>query len=407
MNHIIVAYATLDDYEYMAISMISVLRSANIDTYYDFIVLLDNTVESKIVDKLHNCLKEYGNYSITFYNVGSVFDGIESSVDFIKNATFFRLVLPQLVLEDKCIYLDSDTIVCTDLLELYNSITNDYYVAGVKGPWYHTQAPTKEYCRMAMLPGLDQYINAGVLILNLEKLRRDKVDQELVGLLSYKFPTQDQDIINKVCYGKIMHLPFKYNVMTKYAFWNEKDYGGIFTHEEIKEAWNQPAIIHYADRDKPWNCISGVFHDCWWNVCRTSYLWKYFYLKLEDVFFERAVYHSEKATNGITNKLVPLEKDLVQKENIAVFGAGERGKYFIKYLLSRDIRPLYIVVTNKNKNPTQIEGIKVIGLDELGGNNENITVYIATVERTHAVILSELLPLRFREIIPLSDRFVE
>ena len=26
MNHIIVAYATLDDYEYMAISMISVLR---------------------------------------------------------------------------------------------------------------------------------------------------------------------------------------------------------------------------------------------------------------------------------------------------------------------------------------------------------------------------------------------
>ena len=103
MNHIIVAYATLDDYEYMAISMISVLRSANIDTYYDFIVLLDNTVESKIVDKLHNCLKEYGNYSITFYNVGSVFDGIESSVDFIKNATFFRLVLPQLVLDRKSV----------------------------------------------------------------------------------------------------------------------------------------------------------------------------------------------------------------------------------------------------------------------------------------------------------------
>ena len=174
MNHIIVAYATLDDYEYMAISMVSVLRSANIDTYYDFIVLVDNTVKSKIVDELRNCLKEYGNYSITFYNVGSVFDGIESSVDFIKNATFFRLVLPQLVLEDKCIYLDSDTIVCTDLLELYNSITDDYYVAGVKGPWYHTQAPEKEYCEMARLTDLRHYINAGVLVLNLNKLRDQK-----------------------------------------------------------------------------------------------------------------------------------------------------------------------------------------------------------------------------------------
>lgn len=406
MNHIMVAYATLNDYQYMAISMISVLRSANIDTFYDFIVLVDDTVEERIIDRLNNCLKKYNNYSISFYNVGSVFDGIESSVDFIRNATFFRLVLPQLVPEDRCIYLDSDTVVCTDLLELYHSVTEDYYVAGVKAPWYHTRAPREEYCDMAMLPGLDQYVNAGVLVLNLEKLRRDGADQKLMNLLSCKFPTQDQDIINKVCYGKIMHLPFKYNVMTKYAFWSVEDYGGVFTYEEIKEAWNRPGIIHYADRDKPWSCVDGVFHDYWWNICRTSCLWEYFYVKLKDVFFEKAVYCSARATNGITDKPVPLQKDVIQKKNIAVFGAGDRGKYFVHYLLACNIRPLYIVVTNKNENPAQIEGIKVIGLNELGRNNEKITIYIATLERTHAVILKELLPLGFREIVPLSDRFV-
>ncbi len=406
MNHIIVAYATLDDYQYMAISMLSALRSANMDTFYDFIVLVDNTVEERIIDKLYDCLKEHDNYSISFCNVGSVFDGVESSVDFIKNATFFRLLLPQLVLEDRCIYLDSDTVVCTDLLELYRSVTDDCYVAGVKGPWYHTQAPQKEYCDMAMLPGLDQYINAGVLVLNLEKLRRDGADQKLISLLSCKFPTQDQDIINKVCYGKIIHLPFKYNVMTKYAFWNKEDYKGVFTYEEIKEAWNCPSIIHYADRDKPWSCVTGVFHDYWWNICRTSCLWEYFYLKLKDVFFEKAVYYSAKATSGITNKPVPLEKEVVQKENIAVFGAGERGKFFVHYLLTYNIKPLYIVVTNKSENPVQIEGIKVIGLDELGRNNEKVTIYIATLERAHAFIVNELLPLGFREIVPLSDRFV-
>ena len=113
--------------------------------------------------------------------------------------------------------------------------------------------------------------------MNLAKMRRDNLVDSFLELVSCGYQCPDQDIINSVCYGKLLFLPFSYNVMTKYANWRYEDYPQEFTLEELQDAWSAPAIIHYADRVKPWNDPSCAMGDYWWNVCKTSKLWDYFY----------------------------------------------------------------------------------------------------------------------------------
>ncbi len=50
------------------------------------------------------------------------------------NTTYYRLLLPKLLDFDKVIYIDSDTIVLSDLFELYNHDLSDSLVAGELAP---------------------------------------------------------------------------------------------------------------------------------------------------------------------------------------------------------------------------------------------------------------------------------
>ena len=65
--------------------------------------------------------------------------------------------------------------------------------------------------------------------------------------------------------------------------------------------------------------------------------------------------------------------------------------------------PELILVSNKNLNPDELEGIEV---KELGGQSKFLTgkvIIIATLEKYHTEIFDQLLKYRFKEIIPLCD----
>ena len=62
-------------------------------------------------------------------------------------------------------------------------------------------------------------------------------------------------------------------------------------------------------------------------------------------------------------------------------------------------------VTNRSGNPEEIEGIKVNDLNDLDEKLIDKTVVIATLEKYHMEIMSQLQQYNFREIIPLSDKW--
>lgn len=117
---------------------------------------------------------------------------------------------------DRILTIDCDTIVASDVSDLWDLDLTDYYFAGVKEPHLSN-----------MSGGL--YVNAGVMMLNLKKLREDGKDDELIRLLDTKrMWFVAQDAMNALCKGNILELPGDYNAST-------------YTTPTTK-----PKIVHYA-----------------------------------------------------------------------------------------------------------------------------------------------------------------
>lgn len=407
MIHISVAYSIDNDYVFMLIvSITSLVLNANSDTFYDIYILTDNNFCSQ--NEVEMSLSEYdGRLGIKFINVGNRFEEASIRYDFISRPTYFRLALPELLKEDKCIYLDADTIVCRDLQQLYGIDLTDKYIAGVKAPYFHIREDRENYCRQALLPNMEQYVNAGVLALNLEEMRKHNLSVKFMDYLKYDMACQDQDIINSCCYGKIAFIPLQYNVMTKYAEWKLEDYKGCFSESELIDAWNNPCIIHYADRIKPWNSPECCMGEFWWRECRNnSYAWAYYTQKYSIKFMVKTIFNVVPSNNKFT-KIPQLPKlfNLGAKQKLVLYGAGKRAMEFMAYLASDNIVPDMIIVKDKKGNPQEINHITVVQLNELEKLQTDTTLIVATRESLQEEIMQDIKDFRFREIILLNDNW--
>lgn len=104
-------------------------------------------------------------------------------------------IFPQL---DKILTLDIDTIVNENISELWDLDLTNYYLAAVE----ETKISQKE----------GSYINMGVAMLNLKKIREDKKDDELIDALNtYWYRYKEQDCFNEFFRGQILILPSDYN----------------------------------------------------------------------------------------------------------------------------------------------------------------------------------------------------
>ena len=117
-----------------------------------------------------------------------------------------RLILPELLPKiNKIIYLDGDTLVFTDLTELFNLPMNDNYIMSFPDVLHNHIRKYGIYS--------DIYINSGTLLFNLKKIRDDKITDKSLKLVFKKFKKLyfgDQDIINIGYHPKLGLLPLKY-----------------------------------------------------------------------------------------------------------------------------------------------------------------------------------------------------
>jgi lipopolysaccharide biosynthesis glycosyltransferase len=159
-----------------------------------------------------------------------------------SEAAYYRLMLPFIVDEERILHLDGDTLTFSDLNELYNVDFNDNYILGFYDYWSW---------------GIDYlgikskiYINSGVILLNLKKIREENKDLELVKLpfSHIKLTKDDQTVFNYLLYPKIGRLP------SKYVTFNFEDKNDIIFYskflrtnisiEEMEDALKNPIIIH-------------------------------------------------------------------------------------------------------------------------------------------------------------------
>lgn len=405
MIHIPVVMATDNNYIPLVVALTSMISKAEKDTFYDIYILVNDTFLHEIENVIEKYLSGYKKQcSFYFKSAGSFFHNVQIRIPHITYPTYFRLIIPDLLKEDKCIYLDTDVIVMSDLTELYQFSLEGCYVAGVRHPGYILSPRKEEICKETLLPDIEQYINAGILCMNLKELRKDQIVKKFLALIPQDMSSQDQDIINSVCYGKIAFLPFKYNVMTGLSNMGIKDYSGIYSEIELKEAWNVPSIIHYLGFSKPWNSTRSVFTDYWWNVCRKNEIFNNIVCDFCKEMLQGSIYHSYEGQ--IFTKKVPYLFDFNYKRKYVVYGAGKRARKFISFMKQEGIKPEFILVSDLGNNPSEIEGIVVKSISEIYDELYNKTILIGTGEKFHRELIKSLQKYDYLEILPISDKWM-
>jgi lipopolysaccharide biosynthesis glycosyltransferase len=160
-----------------------------------------------------------------------------------KVSVYYRLMLPALLPNlDSIIYADTDVIFVRNLAEAADIDLQENLIAG-----------TREK---------KDYINSGFLIFNLKQMRAEKVYRKMIkASCENNFPYPDQDLLNQVCGGRILYLPWKYNVLAN-QIWKQAE---IHSAMERKEVCRKAVMVHYAGHPKPWWHNAGFPLSKLWN----------------------------------------------------------------------------------------------------------------------------------------------
>lgn len=256
-----VAYAINEGYvNYCIVSMASLIEN-NRKADIHFHILTDNLSENAI-HKLERFVTSE-NALISFHIVPDIYVSDLTVNDWSKHA-WFRLFLPDILDEsiDRVLYLDTDTIVCGDLSDLFTIDLGNYSIAGCMD---YMGFKDGIYKRLGY-PESHGYICSGVLVMNLKYFREHDLSRRIIGFARknpelIQFP--DQDAINYICHTSIKLLPLKYDMLA--PFFTDKEF--IRLHEnDVREMLQDPKIIHYAGCN-PWKkeCARHFYYDDFWK----------------------------------------------------------------------------------------------------------------------------------------------
>ena len=296
LKEIPIFFAIDDQYiPFLAVALKSLIENANKDYKYLIKVLHTNVQEDhmKQIRKYEN-----ENVNIEFVDLSYYIERVQDKLytrDYYTNTTYFRLFLPELYPQyDKVLYLDSDIIVLVDISELYNTDMGTNLVAAAPDDIIQYNKVFQDYAELVVgVAKYQNYFNAGVLLMNLDELRKFKFEEKFLYLLgTVKFSVaQDQDYLNRLCKGRVKLVSHDWDVM---PYVNDET-----KPEDIK-------LIHYNFAYKPWH-----FEDVTYN----EYFWKYaeqteFYdeiIKIRDSYTEEEKFKDREAEKQLV--------ELATKEN--------------------------------------------------------------------------------------------
>ena len=201
-----------------------------------------------------------GNASVRFVDVSEELEASGLSdykqTDRLPLSSCYRLLLPSILpAYGKVVYIDVDVAVCRDLGELYATDVGDSYFAAAKDVVYNTNP---EYVSWAAKWGFVEwngYVNAGVLVMNLDRFRREPLFDRLKEIVFEAAKWNcDQDALNFVCKGGIAPLDPRWNVqLGDYCLEKQMSLTG-------EEMW----IAHYTAGRKPWAYPARRYSHLWW-----------------------------------------------------------------------------------------------------------------------------------------------
>lgn len=204
--------------------------------------------------------RHFEDIEIHWYSVASDHPALAlSPLIHISSATYLRL-LTDVVVDmnvERLLYLDVDIAISQDLLPLWQTDLGDHAVAATLDQGI-TKAELSAFKTLHGLEGDGLYFNAGVLLLDLRKIREGGEFKQALALLiedRERYELADQDALNVVFWRKWKALPARWN------FQRALLYAGIDVQTDVTvEPGFDPAIIHFTSSQKPWSATEWHPH---------------------------------------------------------------------------------------------------------------------------------------------------
>ncbi|GEM_PF-1203678 len=203
---------------------------------------------------IRNEFMKYNQIAFHFYEVNkSIFKDVPIIAKHLRVETLYRLTLASIIPAEisKILYIDSDIIIKDDLIHIWNEDITEYHVGAV------VNLEGEMYQILGLGTPLN-YFNAGFILINLEKWRKELLFDRFMEYVSTnleKIVFADQDILNGVLDGNWKRFHPKWNVQNSIYYTKEWfiEYLGENTYINTI---NSPSIIHFSGPTKPWELVS-------------------------------------------------------------------------------------------------------------------------------------------------------
>ena len=264
------------------------------DTYFPQLMVFISTIAKHMSKKinltvLYTDLKEKNKsratkyatskgISITFRNVNDQRFSNYQLIYNITKETYYRfLVLEVYPTEERAMWMDIDTIVLRDISPFYNMNLGDNYIAGSYGNHVH------RHLRRLGLNENGEYINAGIILFNLKKIREDFEKEFLFKCYEEnesKISLADQDIINIAFADRIIAMPDRrYNYVVSF--------GQKFDNNSLEFVKEHAVVIHFIRHIKPWHKeYMGVYKHLYRKTMFPLFPIKTIWLTIQSFFYQ-------------------------------------------------------------------------------------------------------------------------
>ncbi len=237
------------------------------------VYLIHSSVSEENLDFPDSYISSLGGRFIPVFARESIFENAPDSRYFPKEM-YYRLLCGELLPETlkRVLYLDPDIMIRGPVHSLYETDFQGQVLLGSPDtPAGKTSIIDGEHKARLGLCENDVYVNSGVLLMNLPKIRETFVLEDFLRQAEkrrdvLKFP--DQDMINVTFKGKIGVINQNYNYMAR--FFDAADTLSWLTGEWRKE---NPVVVHYAGSYKPWNAN---------YICKYYFEYRKYHKKLQD-----------------------------------------------------------------------------------------------------------------------------
>lgn len=210
-ERIVVYCGTENTYECMVISAKTLLSMTHVDKVYFL------TEHDKFPMEIPSIIQNINVKNQTWFTESCPNHNNPWTYMCLMRAAFTKL-FPQ---HSKILSLDIDVAVNDDISSIWDYDISDYYLAGVP----ELNRPQKDY------------INFGIVVMNLDKLRADHKDDEIITALNTShYDCPEQSAFSELCKDKILLLPSDYNYAPNMTLTEEPE-NELITHYAGIKYW--------------------------------------------------------------------------------------------------------------------------------------------------------------------------